>query len=287
MSAIVVASLVDKGFLQYDAKVADYWPEFGTNGKENLKLEDILRHEGGLTTFKHSFQWNEFSREHIKKNVIGSIIEQCKSEYPRNHSNPNGTVSKRSYHAQTRGFILNEIVRRVDPNGRTIGEICREELEIEDICCGIDDDQFDRLTKLEANTMGWVATQSVLPYFLGSKVHISILDLYRLSKHMQGSREKLGPQKPSIANVQKDPSMAHTVYEQKEIRRGEIPSANFQGNARGLAKLASVMANKGQSIEGENRILTERTWDVMHEEGKWAQDALLGKIVFIKNKTSL
>ena len=62
ISSIVVATLVDKGLLQYDAKVAEYWPEFGTNGKENIKIEDILRHEGGLTTLKHSFERNEFSK---------------------------------------------------------------------------------------------------------------------------------------------------------------------------------------------------------------------------------
>ena len=87
MEAIVIAMLVDRGFLKYDAKVADYWPEFRVNGKEDIKLEDILRHEGGLTTFKHSFKWNEFSREHIKKNVLGSVIESCKAEYPQNHLN--------------------------------------------------------------------------------------------------------------------------------------------------------------------------------------------------------
>ena len=88
MAAIVIASLVDKGLLRYDAKVTDYWPEFGNNGKDGIKLEDILRHEGGLTTFKHSFKWNEFSKEHIKQNLLGSVIESCTPEYPENHLNP-------------------------------------------------------------------------------------------------------------------------------------------------------------------------------------------------------
>ena len=241
-----------------------------------------MRHEGGLTTFKHSFQWNEFSREDIKKNVIGRVIEQCKAEFPRNHSNPDDTISKRSYHTHTRGLILNEIVRRVDPKGRTIGEICREDFKLDDIYCGLDDDKFNRLTKLGANTYGWVATQSMLPYFFGAKVDISILDLYRLSKHMQAIKDKIGPQKP-IMKVERDPSLAHTVYEQKDIRKGEIPSANFHGNAKGLAKLASIMANKGQTIENENRILSKRTWEAMHDKGKWAQDASLGNSVIIKH----
>ena len=41
-----------------------------------------------------------------------------------------GTVSKRSYHAQTRGLVLNEVIRRVDPQGRTLGEILRQDVGI-------------------------------------------------------------------------------------------------------------------------------------------------------------
>ena len=41
---------------------------------------------------------------------------------------PSSFGSRREYHAQTRGFILGEIFRRVDPSGRTVGQYIREEL---------------------------------------------------------------------------------------------------------------------------------------------------------------
>ena len=276
ISSIVVATLVDKGLLKYDAKVAEYWPEFGINGKENIKIVDILRHEGGLTTLKHSFERNEFSKQNIKNNVIGNVIESCEAIYPKNHSNIDGTISKRSYHSTTRGLILNEIVRRVDPKGRTIGEICREDLELDDLYCGIRDKEFEQLTRLEANTLGWVAAQSILPYFLGSSVHISIFDLYRLTRFMQGIREKVGSQRPIIKNLPKDPKDHHTTYEHPETRKGEIPSANFHGNARSLAKLASIMANKGKCEENGKQLFSENTWTKMHDNSTWADDAILG-----------
>ena len=239
----------------------------------------MLRHEGGLTTFKHSFQWGDFSRESIKKNVIGEVIESCKSEYPPNHCNPDGTQSKRSYHTTTRGFILNEIVRRVDSKGRTIGEICNEDLGLDDLYCGISDNELSRLTMLEAKSMRWVLAQSALPYFLGSKVHMNLPNIYKLWKYTQGNKERLGPQKPPIDSIPTDPSLSHTLFEQTLIRKGEIPSANFHGNARGLAQLASIMANKGQCIDTDKRILSESTWEKMHDTGKWATDAMLGKSV--------
>ena len=40
--------LVDRGLLQYEEKMAKYWPAFGQHGKEQITVEDVLRHEAGL-----------------------------------------------------------------------------------------------------------------------------------------------------------------------------------------------------------------------------------------------
>ena len=117
IESIVVAMLVDKGLLNYEEKVSFYWPEFGKNEKGDLKLEDVLRHESGLARFNgHVHKHEDILRENIKKNSIGSVIENCVPSFPSS-SNDCG-VSKREYHAATRGFILNEIIRRVDPQKR-------------------------------------------------------------------------------------------------------------------------------------------------------------------------
>ena len=108
--------LVDKGFLKYDEKVATYWPEFAQNDKKEITLEDVLRHESGLARFNgYTHNQKDILRENIKKNFMGSVIEKCSPVFPSSDST-NG--SKREYHAATRGFILNEIVRRVDPQNR-------------------------------------------------------------------------------------------------------------------------------------------------------------------------
>ena len=39
-----------------------------------------------------------------------------------------GDGHRREYHAVTRGWIVNELFRRVDPAGRTIGEFLREDI---------------------------------------------------------------------------------------------------------------------------------------------------------------
>ena len=37
--------------MNYTEKIASYWPEFGQNGKENITVADLMRHEGGLPIF--------------------------------------------------------------------------------------------------------------------------------------------------------------------------------------------------------------------------------------------
>ena len=49
VAATVVHRLVDRGLLDYDTPVAEYWPEFGANGKSDITVRDVLRHRAGLS----------------------------------------------------------------------------------------------------------------------------------------------------------------------------------------------------------------------------------------------
>ena len=46
--------LYDKGLFKFEDKISKYWPEFGQNGKEELRICDVLRHESGLGYFTES-----------------------------------------------------------------------------------------------------------------------------------------------------------------------------------------------------------------------------------------
>ena len=37
--------------MKYTEKISSYWPEFGQNGKEDITVADLLRHEAGLAQF--------------------------------------------------------------------------------------------------------------------------------------------------------------------------------------------------------------------------------------------
>ncbi len=116
LETIAMASLVGQGLLNYAAKITDYWPEFGHQGKQDLTVAELMRHEAGLAAFDTSLDTQDLLTENIKKNKVGKVIEEHAQTY-----RPNGG-SRREYHAVTRGWIINEVFRRIEPAGRTIGE---------------------------------------------------------------------------------------------------------------------------------------------------------------------
>ena len=131
VTAFVVALMVERGLVDYGEKVSTYWPEFGQNGKDDITVADVLRHEAGLAqAFDQPLQLEDIQTKNLKRNAVGKIIESSGPSFPKDNKNKDGTSSKRQYHAVTRGMILNEIVRRVDPKGRTVGEILREDIAI-------------------------------------------------------------------------------------------------------------------------------------------------------------
>ena len=52
VAALVIARLVDRGLLDYDAPVADYWPEFAAGGKSAVSVAQALSHQAGLSGLK-------------------------------------------------------------------------------------------------------------------------------------------------------------------------------------------------------------------------------------------
>lgn len=64
--SLVIAMLVDRGFLDYETKISDFWPEFGINGKEDITVSMIMRHEG-ISDFNELIDSEDLTTEAIKK----------------------------------------------------------------------------------------------------------------------------------------------------------------------------------------------------------------------------
>ncbi len=56
MAATVIHRLADRGLIDYDAPVAEYWPEFAANGKSALTVREVMRHHAGLSGLRGATQ---------------------------------------------------------------------------------------------------------------------------------------------------------------------------------------------------------------------------------------
>ena len=114
VAASVAHTLVDRGALSYDQRVADIWPEFSAHGKDRVTLRDVLLHTAGVPGL-----WPQITPDELCDwdRVCAFIADQPPWWPP-------GTAT--GYHALTFGFVLGELVRRA--TGRTLAEMLREEI---------------------------------------------------------------------------------------------------------------------------------------------------------------
>merc|ERR1711884_495313 len=173
--SVALAILYNKGLFEYEDKVTKYWPEFGQNGKEDIKISDVCQHRTGLANFFVSPSIRNTWTENIKKNNLGALIEKLKPNYPQLEKHG----SKCEYHAITRGWITNEIIRRVDPKHRTMDEIFKEEVNIDGIHITVDEKAAKKMVSQTFTSPGFVIGQSMIPKWAGRKIEPNFFSFIR------------------------------------------------------------------------------------------------------------
>ena len=113
MSSLCMHILIDRGKVDFDAPVADYWPEFAQAGKAGVLIRHILSHTCGVIYCDRAtpgswFRWEE----HIK-----ALEQQEPAWVP-------GTYG--AYNSINIGYLLGEVIRRV--TGETVGSFLRKEV---------------------------------------------------------------------------------------------------------------------------------------------------------------
>ena len=182
LTSLVVAMLVDRGQLSYDTPIDEIWPEYGQHKKQGTTVAQLMRHEAGLPKFDQPIAAEALKTENIRKGSISDLIaSQSLSHFP---------LKRREYHAQTRGWIANEIVRRVDvPRHRTIGQFLREEVSekldiAEELFIGTPAAFHGNIapidTKLQ-NALWWSWYQLLAPNILGGGKLPLLYDRYRMT----------------------------------------------------------------------------------------------------------
>jgi CubicO group peptidase (beta-lactamase class C family) len=112
--ALAVAMLVDRGKLDYERPIANYWPALAASGKDGITLGMLMSHQAGLNTVRETLAKDDLY--HGDRFI--TCLAAMEPIYPPGE--------KCVYHALSYGFLAAEIVRRVD--GRSIGRFIAEEI---------------------------------------------------------------------------------------------------------------------------------------------------------------
>ncbi len=244
LSSIVIGILVDRGLLNLNDKISKYWPEFAANGKENFTVAELMRHEVGLQRLSHKFVLEKYVHNGYKNEFAPLIIETPPKFYPG---------SPRFYHGWTRGFIENEIVKRVDPQHRNVRDLFNEEVanKLNAECWfGLAPEHRHRLAQPKSPSALKGLVKIFLPYFLGM--------LPRTMAH--GLDVFLNPiNKETVATDSE-------VFTPEQFMTPEMfdivsPSTHAFCTARGKGMILSMLANGGKL--GDVEILSEKTWRTM------------------------
>ena len=136
--ALLAATAVEAGELDYDQTVASLWPEFGAAGKQDVTVAQLLSHQSGLPGFSDAVEpsiWFDAQA------VVDKLAAQAPMWAP-------GTAS--GYHPITVGYLANEVFRRA--TGRTMGQTLREDFPDLDLWIGLPDSEHGRVAQMRKPT---------------------------------------------------------------------------------------------------------------------------------------
>ncbi len=261
LECIALASLVSRGLLNYDDKIADHWQAFAQQNKASITVADLMRHEAGLASFHVPMAVEDLHRDSIRQNRVGVVIEGLKARFPQRFG------GRREYHAVTRGWVANELFRRVDPAERTIGEYFEEDVSgplSADVLIAVPREQLPRISPVVTVGIGRQLWESLKPRFLGRGIVHNIFQLLgRLLRFVPALRRSVSagatPPFKGMRSIE--------FFNNHGLAMGETPSANATCSARGLARLAAMMANGG-SLDG-HACMSPEAWQSLHDEPEW------------------
>ncbi|RMI29469.1 serine hydrolase domain-containing protein [Nocardia stercoris] len=217
MTAFVFAAAVSRGVLDYETPVAAYWPEFGANGKDSITVRQLLDHQAGLAALDRTVRLPDLTD-------LDSLAETLAEQRPLWRP---GT--RHGYHPITAGLYQNQLMRRADPQHRTIGAIFAAEFAAPlglDFHIGMPAEvPMDRVAELSA-TLGW----DVLRYERDVPVRIAA-QVY--------SRRGLSYRALSSPNLG-----APARASRREFVSVENPAAGGVGTARSLARVYGAAAGR-------------------------------------------
>ena len=226
LSALTMALAHSRGLFNYDDPVSKYWPEFAQEGKEKITIRQLFAHQAGLLAF------DELGNREIMSDLdkLSVVLARQKPAWEP------GT--RHGYHALTLGFYQSELLRHVDPKGRSLGQYFQDEIAIP---LGLDfyirlpeDIPNTRLATPRSPKFGFSAMRSAPVGFI----------LAAMNPRSAIRRALVG------TDFCLDEDRIYT-------RNYEVPSGSGVGTARAIAHAYSVFATDGKELDVRKETLEE------------------------------
>jgi CubicO group peptidase (beta-lactamase class C family) len=253
VSSTALHLLADRGLVEYDAPVAEYWPEFAQSGKERVTVRHVLTHSAGLHRIRSLV-------DHADRMLDWDHMVDALAAAPPAYE----PGTRHGYHALTYGWLVGEIVRRV--SGMPLAEFVRTELAeplgADGLMLGIPESQRDRVAQLEPMSLPRLPWQPLrdLERDIGKRLGrvVSAMPITLNTRRLVNALAPRG---------------VEDVLWGVDIMDAEVPAANGFFTARSLARMYAMLAGDGQ-IDGR-RFLRESTVDEIADTRSPGMDQVL------------
>jgi CubicO group peptidase (beta-lactamase class C family) len=227
LAAMTLAMAHSRGWLDYDERVAAYWPEFAQAGKETTTVRQLLAHQAGLFAFDEPVDRDTVA----DPDRLAAVMARAKPAWPP------GT--RQAYHGLTLGFYEGELLRRIDPRHRTLGQFFHDE-----IASVLREQVYIRLPEDIPNAR--LAT-------LAAPGRVEMLTGFRPLRLMV---EGLNPHSNISRALMVNPGTGIYLDGDRVYARNlEVPAGNGVSTARALAHAYGVFASGGAELRVKQQTL--------------------------------
>ena len=240
-TAVCAHLLAQRGDLDLDAPVIEYWPEFGAGGKEQIPVRWLLSHQAGLPvvdsplTFEEACAWHPVIR----------ALEAQKPEWEPG--------SEHLYHAMTFGFLVGEVVRRI--TGKSLGTFFAEEVAAPlglSAWIGLPEEHEERVARIE------YAAPFTMEELTAGMIETTGLDADTVTAWMNAV---WGPGSVQARAGELGGALdpATDYMSTRAWRAAEFPSANMFADAHSLARMYAATVSEVDGV----RLLDPATVETM------------------------
>ena len=219
LAAMTLAIAHSRGWLDFEERVCAYWPEFAQKGKERVTVRQHLAHQAGLFALD----------EPVDRSVVADLDRLAVVLARQKPAWEPGT--RQAYHALTLGFYEGELLRRVDPLHRSLGQFFQEEMALR-----LDEEVYIRLPEAILNSRLAI---------LAPPTFFEVLRGFGLRFMLQA----MNPRSNIYRALSTNPGSRVYQDEQRIYARNlEVPSGGGVATARGIAHAYSVFATGGREL---------------------------------------